>query len=228
MTQYTRPQAPLPPAAPRGRSTGPRRLAAALLVAPLVALAACSGEEPITATTMAPTTEDVSTTTEGTTSEATTSEATEVTPAPAEASPTTKGLSVQIKDPVLGHVIKPQQMVRNVPWPEGNPVGEASFEIIAIEVEITAGSRYTATLGRGLLRLSTSTSKDTAVTTEFDDLLGKPLPNASRGETTKGWIYYKVDRGSGSDVTLTYKRPEYEVSTTDKAIPAKSFSAKLS
>jgi hypothetical protein len=187
----------------------------------LLAIAACSADDPITAQRRAAS--------QASTADSTGGAATPDTPATtaAPSKPTETVLKVQLKDADLGHAVAPLRMVRNATWPEGNPVAEASFEIIAVEVQVATGSRYSASIQPWMFSLSTTKSRRTAPTTEFGDLLGTPLPAVNRAEKKKGWLYFKVDRGSESTVTLFLKRPVYKISTTGKTLPAKSFSVVL-
>lgn len=211
-----------PDARPIPRTARLRRIVAVGALAPLLAVAACSGDDPITAqrpnSTQA-STADTSTAEPTTTTTTTTAETSE---------PTETALNVQIKDPGLGHVVKVLRMVRNAEWPEGNPVGEENFEIIAVEVEVTTGTRFSASVLPWMFALSTTKNTRLAPTAEFGELLGDPLPTVLRGETKKGWLYYEADRGSGTAVMLQLKRPEYKISTTGKTLPAAIFSASLS
>lgn len=215
-----------PSARPTTRSARLRRLVAVGSLTPLLALAACSGDDPITAQGRAGTEAG---TTLVPTSTMSTMSTTSSTPTPTEApEPTETALKLQLKDPGLGHVAKPLRMVRNAAWPEGNPVGEANFEIIAVELEVTAGTRFSASVVPWMFALSTTKNTRLAPTTEFGKLLGEPLPTVLRNETKKGWLYFKVDRGSGSAVMLQLKRPEYKISTTGKTLPPAIFSVSLS
>jgi hypothetical protein len=212
-----------PSARPTTRSARLRRLVAIGSLTPLLAVAACSGDEPITTQGRVST---QSSTADGSTALPTTSASTTT---PDEASgPTETALKLEIRDPGLGHVVKPLRMVRNAAWPEGNPVGEESFEIIAVEVEVTTGKRYSASVLPWMFALTTTKNTRVAPTTEFGKLLGDPLPTVPRNKIRKGWLYYKVDRGSGSAVMLQLKRPEYRISTTGKTVPPAIFSVSLS
>jgi hypothetical protein len=212
-----------PSARPTPRSARLRRLAAVSALAPLLAVAACSGDEPITAQRRAAT----QAATGGSTGQPTTESATTTT-ATGKPTATTQAIKAVINDPQLGHFITPTKLVRNVPWPAGNPVGEENFEIVAVEVQLKAGVRYSADLAPWMLSITTDKTKFATTTTEFGNLLGPALVSATRGKTTKGWVYFKVDRGSGSTVTLHVNRPEYKVSTTGKTIPRRLFSVGLS
>jgi hypothetical protein len=180
------------------------------VLAPLLAVAACSADDPITA--QRPTATQADTTAAPTATSTTTKK-----DGPAETP-----LKVEFKDPDLGHVIKVLRIVRHVPWPAGNPIAESTFEIIAIEVQWTAGSRYSADLSPDQLRLwTTKSTSGASATTEFGNLKGPALPLTQRAETKKGWVYYKIDLGSESQVSLHYHRPEYLVKTTNKLLPAR-------
>lgn len=210
-----------PSARPTRRPAALRRLVAVGVLAPLLAVAACSADDPITAQRRAASQASTGGST-GATATPETSRTTADTSKPVETA-----LKVQLKDTDLGHVVTPIRMVRNATWPAGNPVAEASFEIIAIEVQVATGSRYSASVQPWMFSLSTTKNRRTAPTTEFGELLGAPLPAVNRAEKKKGWLYFKVDRGSESTITLFLKRPEYKVSTTGKTLPAKSFSVVL-
>ena len=206
----------VPSARPNRRRVPLRALAAAGALAPLLALVACSGDGPIAPTSQAATTQDVATTTPEATDTTPVTQTTTALPGPTE-----KAVSVVLKDPVLGHTIKALRLIRNVPWPAGHPVSEQSFEIVAVEYQVTAGSRYSADVQPGMITLSTGGPAYTRPTTEFGNLKGAPLATAKRGKTTKGWLYYKIPRGQGAKLVIMFHRPAYKVSTTGKSIPAK-------
>lgn len=217
-------------ARPTARSARLRRLVAVGSLAPLLAVAACSGDEPITTqgrvSTQSSTAGD--STAAPTTSAATPAATAPGTTTPGEATgPTETALKVQIKDPQLGHVVNATKVVRNVPWPDGNPVSEDSFEIIAVEVTWKAGSRYSAALHPWMLTLATTKTPYAVTTTEFGSLKGTPLVAVARNMERSGWVYFKVDRGSGSTVKLSLQRPDYKVSTTGKTLPRHTFTATL-
>ncbi|MDC5699067.1 hypothetical protein OO014_17595 [Intrasporangium calvum] len=204
-----------------------RRLASVAALAPLLAVAACSGEAPVTANpTRRPAATAASTSTPGSTS--TTATATETTATP-EAEPTRSKVSVRLEVPTLGHVIKVHRVVRNITWPEGNPVAEEAFELVGIRVTLAAGDRFTATLAPSQLFLRLG-DVDVKSTTEFakafEKTYGPVVEAAKRGEVKKGWLYFKIDRGV-SPLVLEYHRPAYQVSTTDKTIEAHVYSRKL-
>jgi hypothetical protein len=212
-------------ARPTTRSARLRRLVAVGSLAPLLAVAACSGDEPITTQGRVSTQASAA---GGSTAAPTTSASTTTATTPGEATgPTETALKVQIKDPQLGHLVTATKLVRDVPWPEGNPVGEESFEIIAVEVTWKAGSRYSAALYPWMLTLGTTKTPYAVTTTEFGSLRGTPLVAVARNIERSGWVYFKVDRGSDSTVTLSLQRPDYKVSTTGKTLPRHTFTATL-
>lgn len=215
-----------PPSGPRTGPTSRLRRLSALAVVPVVALAACSGEAPLTtaptATGTIPASTSSTTPAPTATSDATTPAGTPTTSAPA---PVTVPVKVAIKDPVLGHVVSFSQVKRNQPWPAGHPVASQQFEIVAVRVKVVAGKRYSASLSPAQLTLKLGSSYVPS-TTEFGKAFPDLLTTAKRGETKRGWLIFKIDRDV-HPLTIEYRRPAYEVSTTDKSIPAKVFRAKL-
>lgn len=237
-----------PPAAPDRSATAParptarlRRLAAVGLLAPVLALAACSGESSVTADPTAPGTATTATsgaaTTQGTTPP--TSSATPPTPATtatSSAAPTkapaysTRNIRAVIKDPDLGHTITALRLSRNLPFPKNQPVGAEAFEIVGVKVDFRAGSRYSAALEPSMLSLiATSPKQNVPVTAEFGKAYkAEPLTTAKRDDRSRGWVFFKVDKGTTASLRLAFNRPAYEVSTTDRKITAKTFSVVLS
>ncbi len=209
-------------------STRLRRLAVVGLVAPVVALAACSGESPVTADPTAPvgTTRATSTTSEPT---ETSAPPTTTQDAPTDRSVST-AVTATIKDPDLGHTITARRVVRHFSWPSGQPVGAKQFEIVGVWVTLKAGTRYSASVDPSMLSLIAANPKQTVVpTTEFARRWGAtPLKTAKRAQRTGGWVFFKVDRGTTSALSLAFNRPAYQVSTTDKNIGAKTFTVVLS
>ncbi|HET8593873.1 MAG TPA: DUF4352 domain-containing protein [Intrasporangium sp.] len=198
-----------------------RGAAVALAVSPLVALAACSGESPITTTT--------ATTTPATGGAPTSTETagtspTSTSPAP---TPTTLNAKGNIKDDVLGHVITPTKVVVNLPWPDSHPIAEEHFELVGVEVKVQAGSRYSANVTPDMFTLKTSAPDAVPATNEFKGALGKELGTVARGKTATGWLIFKVEKGSATSLELRFNRPAYDVKTTGKTIKAKTFVLKL-
>lgn len=208
-----------------------RRLSVVGLLAPVVALAACSGESPVTADPTAPA---------GVTSSTTEAAATSTSPATAPPSTTsdaaapvdkmvTKTITATLKDPELGHTITARRLVRNLSWPSGQPVGAKQFEIVGVWVTLKAGSRYSASVDSSMLSLvAASPAQSVVPTSEFTKRWGATvLKPAKRSQTTAGWVFFKVDRGTTSALKLGFNRPAYQVSTTGKKLPAKSFNVVL-
>jgi hypothetical protein len=206
-----------------------RRLAVVGLVAPVVALAACSGESPVTADPTAPagTTPAATSSSTASTTTAPTTTAAPTTAAPAKYS--TRTIKAVIKDPQLGHTITALRVSRNLPFPKNQPVGAEAFEIVGVKVEFAAGSRYSASLDPKMLTLiATSPKQNVAPTAEFGKAYkADPLLTTKRDDRDRGWVFFKVDKGTTSTLRLAFNRPAYAVSTTDKNIPAKTFSVVL-
>jgi hypothetical protein len=205
-----------------------RRVAALGLVAPVVALAACSGDPAVTADLTAPAATTPAATTTAP-SETTTSEVPTTTTTTAPGRVTATKIKAVIEDPELGHRITATGVTRNIPWPSGNPVASEEYEIVGVWVVLNAGSRYSASLEPAMLSLVTADPKQTIqATTEFANLYkSTQLKPAERSKKTVGWVFFKVDRGTSSALSLAYNRPAYEVSTTDKSIKAKTFTVPL-
>ncbi|TQN46622.1 hypothetical protein FHX52_3350 [Humibacillus xanthopallidus] len=199
-----------------------RQLCAVALVVPALTLAACSGESAVTADPTAPAT---------TTTAPATETATPTTPPPAAVEKVSyKNINAVIKDPDLGHTITATRIARHLKWPAGQPVGAEQFEIVGVRVRFEAGTRYSATLDPSMLSLIAANPKQTVPsTTEFKGLWStKDLTKATREQWSSGWVFFKVNRGTTSALTLAFNRPAYQVSTTDKAINAKTFTVVLS
>ncbi|WP_343991630.1 hypothetical protein [Terrabacter terrae] len=205
-----------------------RRLATVGLVAPVVALAACSGGSPVTADATASAPASTSSATASTTTAPTTTAAPTTTQAPAQRS-VSSVVNASIKDPTLGHTLTARRVVRNFSWPAEQPVGAKQFEIVGVWVTMQAGSRFSASLDPSMLALVAAKPAQTVTpTTEFGKRWGATaLKPAKRAQTTAGWVFFKVDRGTGNALRLAFNRPAYQVSTTDKKIPANSFSVVL-
>ncbi|MGO4596425.1 hypothetical protein [Terrabacter sp. 2RAF25] len=208
-----------------------RRLSVVGLLAPVVALAACSGESPVTADPTAPVGSTSSTTAPADTA------TTPATPTPSTTSGSaapvdkmvTKTITATLKDPELGHTITARRLVRNLSWPSGQPVGAKQFEIVGVWVNLKAGSRYSASIDSSMLALvAASPAQSVVPTSEFTKRWGATvLKPAKRSQTTAGWVFFKVDRGTTSSLKLGFNRPAYQVSTTGKKLPAKSFTVVL-
>ena len=221
-----------PPRPSTARGARLRRLSVLALVAPVVVLAACSGESAVTADPTAPvgaaTSPVTSTTT--TTAAPTTSDVPTATAAVTPAKFSTRNINAVIKDPDLGHTITALKLSRGLPFPSNQPIGAEAFEIVGVKVEFKAGTRYSAALEPSMLTLvAVDPKQNVAATAEFGKAYrAQPLTTAKRGDTTRGWLFFKVDRGTTSALRLAYNRPAYQVSTTDKNINAKTFSVVLS
>ena len=214
-----------------------RRLAVVGLVAPVVALAACSGGSGATADSTA----QAATTPTSTSTSSTTASPTTATPSTTDTTGTTAAdgstvdrpvvtpVKASITDPDLGHTITVGRVTRQLPWPSGHPVGAKQFEIVGVWVQFAAGSRYSATIDPSMLSLVAAQPAQTVKPTlEFPKQWNAaPLAAAARSQKTIGWVFFKVNRGTTSTLSLAFNRPPYTVSTTGKTIPQKTFSVVL-
>ena len=166
------------------------------------------------------------------TSTTSTTTAAPTTAAPTTAAPmkySTRTVKAVIKDPQLGHTITAMRVSRGLPFPKNQPVGAEAFEIVGVKVEFAAGSRYSASLDPKMLTLiATNPKQNVAPTAEFGKAYkADPLLTTKRDERDRGWVFFKVDKGTTTALRLAFNRPAYAVSTTDKNIPAKTFSVVL-
>lgn len=152
---------------------------------------------------------------------------TATTSAPATYS--TRTIQAVIKDPDLGHAITALRISRNLSFPKNQPVGAEAFEIVGVKVELDAGTRYSASIDPRMLSLiATSPKQNVPPTAEFGKAYkADPLQVTRRDERKRGWVFFKVDKGTTGPLRLAFNRPAYAVSTTAKNIPAKTFSVVL-
>lgn len=208
------------------------RLATVGLVAPVVALAACSGESPVAApagTGTATGTGTAGDPTSSSTSTSTTPSPTSTTDGPASEQVAYSTIKAVIEDPDLGHTITANRIARHLKWPSGQPVSAQQFEIVGVRLVVQAGSRYSADITPSMFSLVAANPAQTIKPT-FEWKHGWraiPLAPAERSQTSTGWVFFKVDRGTTSSLKLAFNRPAYEVSTTGKNIPAKTFTTVL-
>ena len=210
--------APRTSGAPAGRPL--RHLAVAGVVLSMAALGACSSDAPSTSPSPAATA--------GATSPASsTSVPTSTAPATTTPARVDKAVKAAIKDGTLGHVITATKLSRNLPWPAGNPVAAASFEIVGVQLTVVAGDRYSAEVTPAMFTLKPGAAAPIAPTAEFGTSLGAPLATTKRAETKTGWLFFKVDRGSSGPLLLTFNRPAYTVKTTGQSIAADALSTPI-
>jgi hypothetical protein len=207
-----------------------RGLATATVLAPLLALGACSSEAPVTADPTRASSATTSETTAGAPGTATTpsSSSTDASPTSTTAAapkPTNVKINVILKDPILGHTVTAGQVRRNMAFPSGHPVASSAFEIVGVYVTLKAGDRYSAPLEISRLVLGNGPTY-VQPTSEFGTGFAKLATDAKRGQTVGGWLIYKIDKDIHPLVMMMH-RPAYQVSTTDKAIPSQVFTAKL-
>ncbi len=222
-----------PPRPPTTFGLRLRHLTAVAVVAPAIALAACSGEPAVTAdptaSVGATTPAAAATTSSGvsTTSDVPTTDPSTSLP-PVKYSSTT--IKAVIKDPVLGHTITALKLARGLPFPANQPVSAEAFEIVGVKVQLQAGSRYSADIEPAMLSLIAADPKQNIQpTAEFGKAFkAVPLQTAKRDSSSTGWVYFKVNRGTTTALRLAFNRPSYQVSTTGKSIPSGVFSVVLS
>lgn len=172
-----------------------RRSLAALAAASLFALTACGGsDDPAT---------DASPSAEATTEAA----ADETTEAPA-GSQQEIAVDEAIKDDVMGHAIKVTGLVRDFAAPDHTNIPEGGGEWVLVEVDVTAGKKYSGGV-QGGFKLTSAGQLAGSATGLIDDAMTSagftPWETASAGEHTTGWIAFQVNTRSGA-YQLEYKR----------------------
>jgi hypothetical protein len=138
---------------------------------------------------------------------------------------TTVTVDKSLTDPVLGHRFRVTRVSRNMPWPAGNPVSAANFEIVGLYVEVAAGDRYSATIAPTMFSLRAVPSPNQIqATTEFNSTFqGALAPVISRGQTRHGWVFFKMDKGATGPFVFGFHRPAYVVDTTNTVIRTKAY-----
>jgi len=168
-----------------------RRSLAALAAASLFTLAACGGSDEPSA--------DPKPSAEATT------EATTEAPA---ASQKKIAIDETIKDDVMGHVIKVTGLVRDFSSADHANITEDGGEWVLVEVDVTAGEKYSGGV-QGGFKLTSSGELAGPATGLIDDELKAagftPWETASAGEHTKGWIAFQVNSRFDA-YQLEYKR----------------------
>lgn len=169
-----------------------RRSLAALATASLFTLAACGGSDDAPPADSSPA------------AEATTEATTE---APA-ASQQKIAVDETIKDDVMGHVIKVTGLVRDFTAPDNTNIPEGGGEWVLVEVDVTAGKKYSGGV-QGGFKLQSGGQLAGASTGIIDGAMTDagfaPWEPASAGEHTKGWIAFQVNTRSDA-YQLEYKR----------------------
>mgnify|MGYP003731821925 CR=1 FL=1 len=167
------------------------------------------------------------------TAPAPTATATPAAPALAGALPTEfTQVGQVIKDDALGHEIAVLRMARGLPWPTGSTGQSAAFELLALEMRWTPGTKYTASLREVDVALITGSQFPNRPDPLIDEQLAAAgwalLPaEVPAGQTATGWLVFKVDPKAATSIRLDYTRPEIAVKDTKTRFPKKVFSLQL-
>ena len=137
-----------------------------------------------------------------------------------------------IKDDALGHEIAVLRMARGLPWPTGSTGQSAAFELLALEMRWTPGTKYTASLREVDVALITGSQFPNRPDPLIDEQLAAAgwalLPaEVAAGQTATGWLVFKVDPKAATSIRLDYTRPEIAVKDTKTRFPKKVFSLQL-
>jgi len=137
-----------------------------------------------------------------------------------------------IKDDSLGHEITVLRMARGLPWPEGSSGQSAAFELLALELRLTPGTKYTATLRELDFALITGSQYPNRPDPLIDAQLALAgwalLPTeVPAGQNATGWVVFKVDPKAATSIRLDYTRPEISVAGSRTRFPKKVFSLQI-
>lgn len=212
-----------------------RLTALAVTCAATVALSACSGQQVSTSSTapasntpssQAPTSDATTTSSPATaSSEATTSDAAKTSDAPGSAAPVKKPLDYVVKDDVLGNTIAFTSVVRNFPVPDKFESLKKDGELVLVEVDAKAGSKFSGGVQGGWKLLTADGSVGNATTIADKEMTAAgymPFDAPSRGGSAKGWVAFQVNQKADS-FRLSYKRSAATVIGSDQVIPAKTW-----
>ena len=126
-----------------------------------------------------------------------------------------------VSDTVVGHTVKVSQLSRNLTWPVGYRDQAAAFELVAVQMTWTAGATMTAPLSSSSLALLSGSAFPNRRDTMLDATMtaaGWPvLPmELAPGQSTTGWMVFKVEPKGAAALTLQMTRPAVRDTTTKK------------
>jgi hypothetical protein len=107
-----------------------------------------------------------------------------------------------------------------------------AYELVAVEMKWTPGTAYTAPLRLQDFSVSTGSQFPNRPETLVNEalkqagwaLLPDQLPN---GQSTTGWVVFKVDPQGAPKMTLDYTRPRSQIVGSDTVFAGQVFSAPL-
>jgi hypothetical protein len=137
-----------------------------------------------------------------------------------------------IKEDALGHEVAVLRMARVLPWPTGSTGQSAAFELVAVEMRWTPGTKYTASLRELDFALITGSQYPNRPDRLIDQQLAAAgwalLPTeVAAGQTATGWLVFKIDPKAATSIRLDYTRPEIAVTGTRTRFPKKVFSLQI-
>lgn len=210
-----------------------RTTALVLLAAGTLLVGGCAGPE-VTATdggTVVPAS-GAGTASAGTASTGTTSGP--ATPAPSTTPFPTNYVSVDktITDTGLGHQVTVSRILRALPWPDGYTASSEAYELVAVELTLTASTTFKAPLRTQDLSVTTGSAYPGRPDTIDNAMLQAAnltlLPaQVEAGKSAKGWIVFRVDPQNAPKLTLTYTRPASKVTDTGQVFGSKVFTTDI-
>lgn len=130
-------------------------------------------------------------------------------------------LDKSVSDTVVGHTVKVTQISRNLTWPAGYRDQAAAFELVAVQMTWTAGTKMTAPLSSSSLAVLSGSAFPNRRDTMLDATMtaaGWPvLPmELAAGQSATGWMVFKVEPKGAAALTLQLTRPAVRDTTTKK------------
>lgn len=126
-----------------------------------------------------------------------------------------------ITDDVMGHTIKVMKVIRDFDAPENRNIPERGGEWVLVEVDTTAGDKYSGGIQGGFRLVDADGELAGPATTILDDAMTEagltPWEGVSAGEQGTGWIAFQVNNRSDA-YQLEYKRMAASVIGSDEQI----------
>lgn len=212
-----------------------RTTALVLLAAAILLVAGCAGPE-VTVTdggTVVPAS-GAGTASAGRASTGTTSGPATPAPSPSTRPFPTNYVSVDktITDTGLGHQVTVSRILRALPWPDGYTASSEAYELVAVELTLTASTTFKAPLRAQDLSVTTGSAYPGRPDTIDNAMLRAAnlalLPaQVETDKSAKGWIVFRVDPRNAPKLTLTYTRPASKVTDTGQVFGSKVFTTDL-
>lgn len=156
--------------------------------------------------------------------------ATDTTPSAASSETTAelseKAINETITDEALGTTIKVNKVRRNVPFNADLSALGKSQTSFAVEVTVTAGTKYGSTVSSSNFKLITGSKTTSESDIPFQDYVAKEkltvFETPTRGKSATGWLFFYVTNDQAKTASLRYTRAEAKIiGGSGGSIPAK-------